>query len=104
MKSIPVAKIKDHIGQRVKLQGWLHNPRRLGQVNFLLLRDRTGLAQAVLSKEDLAPLENLQMETVLEVNGVVSEAPPAPSGVELHDVRGKCNGSPPERRPSKCAA
>jgi nondiscriminating aspartyl-tRNA synthetase len=86
MTRVSVGEIKEHIGQRVKLQGWLHNLRRLGQVNFLLLRDSTGLAQAVLSKEDLAPLENLQMETVLEVCGVVSETPAAPSGVELHDV------------------
>jgi nondiscriminating aspartyl-tRNA synthetase len=87
MDCIPVSKLKDHIGQRVKLQGWLHNLRRLGQVNFLLLRDRTGLAQIVLGKEDLAPVENLQMETVLEVTGIVTEAPPAPSGVELHDAK-----------------
>jgi len=86
MKRIPVSELKNHIGRRVKLQGWLHNLRRMGQVNFLLLRDRTGLAQAVLGKEDLAPLEGLQMESVLEVSGVVTAAPPAPSGVELHDV------------------
>jgi nondiscriminating aspartyl-tRNA synthetase len=86
MKHIPVSELKSHTGQRVKLQGWLHNLRRMGKVNFLLLRDRTGLAQAVLGKEDLAPLEGLQMESVLEVCGVVTAAPPAPSGVELHDV------------------
>ncbi|MFL7792926.1 MAG: amino acid--tRNA ligase-related protein, partial [Anaerolineae bacterium] len=87
MTRISASELKEHIGKQVKLQGWLHNLRRLGQVNFLLLRDRTGLAQAVLGKEDLTPLENLQMETVLEVSGVVSEAPPAPLGVELHDVK-----------------
>jgi len=86
MKRIPVSELKNHIGRRVKLQGWLHNLRRMGRVNFLLLRDRTGLAQAVLGKEDLAPLEGLQMESVLEVSGVVTAAPPAPSGVELHNV------------------
>ena len=59
MKHIPVSELKDHVGRRVKLQGWLHNLRRLGQVNFLLLRDRTGLAQMVLGKEDLGGVEDL---------------------------------------------
>jgi nondiscriminating aspartyl-tRNA synthetase len=75
-----------YVGQRVEMTGWLHNLRRLGQVNFLLLRDRAGLAQAVLGKEDLAPLNDLQMETVLAVSGVVTAAPAAPLGVELHQV------------------
>jgi nondiscriminating aspartyl-tRNA synthetase len=87
MKCIPVSELKNHIGQRVKLQGWLHNLRRMGQVNFLLLRNRTDLlVQAVLGKEDLASLEGLQMESVLEVSGVVTAAPLAPSGAELHNV------------------
>jgi nondiscriminating aspartyl-tRNA synthetase len=86
MNRIPVSELSNHVGQRVRLQGWLHNLRRMGQVNFLLLRDRTGLAQAVLGKEDLAPLDGLQMETVLAVSGVVCAVPAAPLGVELHDV------------------
>jgi nondiscriminating aspartyl-tRNA synthetase len=80
------AEVGCHVGERVTIAGWLHNLRCIGKVNFLLLRDRTGLIQAVLSKTDLAPLKGLQMETVLEVSGTVQEAPPAPMGVELHDV------------------
>ncbi|HUV89004.1 MAG TPA: aspartate--tRNA(Asn) ligase [Anaerolineae bacterium] len=86
MKRIVASELSQHVGERVTMAGWLHNLRRMGRVNFLLLRDRTGLAQAVLGKEDLAPLEGLQMETVLEVSGNVVEAPPAPLGLELHGV------------------
>ena len=86
MKRILASELSQHVGERVTMAGWLHNLRRMGRVNFLLLRDRTGLAQAVLGKEDLAPLEGLQMETVLEVSGNVVEAPPAPLGLELHGV------------------
>jgi len=86
MKRIVASELSQHVGERVTMAGWLHNLRRMGRVNFLLLRDRTGLAQAVLGKEDLAPLEGLQMETVLEVSGTVVEAPSAPLGLELHEV------------------
>jgi len=86
MKHIVASELSQHVGQRVQMAGWLHNLRRMGRVNFLLLRDRTGLAQAVLGKEDLAPLEGLQIETVLEASGAVVEAPAAPQGLELHEV------------------
>ncbi|GAB4445183.1 MAG: aspartate--tRNA(Asn) ligase [Anaerolineae bacterium] len=76
-----------HVGQRVRLEGWLHNLRDMGEINFLLLRDRAGLAQAVLSPDDLKPLDGLKVETVLALEGVVVATPQAPGGHELHDVR-----------------
>jgi len=36
-----------HTGERVTVQGWLHRRRTLKSVVFLVLRDRSGLAQAV---------------------------------------------------------
>jgi nondiscriminating aspartyl-tRNA synthetase len=74
------------VGRRVKLQGWLHNLRKQGKVNFLILRDRTGLIQAIASPDDLAAIQGLQMETVLEIEGTVMEAPPAPGGYELQEI------------------
>lgn len=73
------------IGQQVQIAGWVHNIRKVGQVNFLLVRDRTAVAQAVLSPEDLRPLEAYQRETVVEVTGRVVEGPTDLS-IELHDA------------------
>jgi nondiscriminating aspartyl-tRNA synthetase len=67
--------------------GWLHNLRRLGKVNFLVLRDRTALVQAVVGAEQLGALEGLQAESVLALTGLVVEAPSVTLGVELHDVQ-----------------
>ncbi len=64
--------------------GWLHRLRAMGEVNFLVLRDRTGVAQAVLSPDDLAPLHGLLPETVIALTGDVVEAAQAPGGYELH--------------------
>jgi nondiscriminating aspartyl-tRNA synthetase len=79
--------LADHVGERVKVMGWLHNLRRLGKVNFLVLRDRTALVQAVVGAEQLGALEGLQAESVLALTGLVVEAPSVTLGVELHDVQ-----------------
>lgn len=86
MQRILSTELASYAGQTVLLQGWLHNLRAMGEVNFLVLRDRAGLAQAILSPEDLTPLEGLAVESIIELQGVVVEAPPAPSGYELHQV------------------
>jgi nondiscriminating aspartyl-tRNA synthetase len=73
-------------GRRVKLQGWLHNLRKQGKVNFVILRDRSGIIQAVASPEEIKAIQGLQMESVLEIEGTVVAAPPAPGGYELQEI------------------
>ncbi len=58
--------------------------RKLGDVNFLVVRDRTGLIQAVTSEADLKPLDGLQLETVIQVEGEVVASAAAPGGYELY--------------------
>jgi nondiscriminating aspartyl-tRNA synthetase len=77
--------LSQKIGQQVQIAGWVHNIRKVGQVNFLLVRDHTAVAQVVLSPQDLAPLESYQRETVVEVTGRVVEGP-TELGIELHDA------------------
>ena len=78
------SQLKHHVGERVQVKGWLHALRKMGEVNFLLVRDRTGLIQVVTSTDDLEPLDGLQMESVIEVEGEVVVAPNAPGGYELY--------------------
>src|SRR6266404_1102430 len=49
MERILTSELAAHAGERVLLQGWLHRKRELSRVSFLVLRDRAGLAQIVLS-------------------------------------------------------
>lgn len=77
--------VGQQLGQRVCIKGWLHALRKMGDVNFLIVRDRTGIVQAVTSQEDLAPLDGLQTESVITVEGTVVEASGAPGGYELYD-------------------
>ncbi|MCD6290549.1 MAG: aspartate--tRNA(Asn) ligase [Anaerolineae bacterium] len=85
MERTLTTEIGQHVGERVKLAGWLHRLRRLGGVNFLILRDRAGLAQIVL--EDVSPLAHVSPESVIQVQGLVVKEPQAPGGYELHDAQ-----------------
>jgi nondiscriminating aspartyl-tRNA synthetase len=77
-----------HVGERVRLAGWLHALRRLGGINFLLLRDGWGTFQAVLeTPEQVEPLAGCQVESVIEVEGRVAAEPQAPGGLELRECQ-----------------
>ncbi|GAB2487648.1 aspartate--tRNA(Asn) ligase [Promicromonospora xylanilytica] len=64
----------------MRLQGWVHRRRELATVTFLVLRDRTGLAQIVVrAGAGTVPPE----ETTVEVTGTVTANSQAPGGVEV---------------------
>jgi nondiscriminating aspartyl-tRNA synthetase len=72
----------------VQLSGWLHKKRKLGGLNFILLRDRSGLAQILLKNEDeMEKLRELQVGTVLKIVGTVIKDERAPGGVEIHQPK-----------------
>jgi nondiscriminating aspartyl-tRNA synthetase len=85
VQRIHVEELGERAGERVRLAGWLHHQRQLSRLTFLLLRDRSGIAQVVVDRpEAIVELGELQSESVLEVEGLVVAAPQAPGGVELH--------------------
>jgi nondiscriminating aspartyl-tRNA synthetase len=86
MKRTLAAELAEHVGQRVRIGGWLHHQRQLANVAFLLLRDRSGITQVVLSDPaGRGRLAELVAESVLEVEGTVTASEQAPAGVELVD-------------------
>lgn len=72
-----------HIGQQVTLSGWLHRRRELKSVTFLIIRDRSGLAQVVLSGRALGTAAALSEETPVTVTGEVRASDQAPGGAEV---------------------
>ncbi len=80
--------VKDHKGEEVLMQGWLHKKRPLGGMVFLVLRDRGGVMQILIEdKSEIEKLEGMQIGTVLEIVGTVTEEPRAPEGVEIHNPK-----------------
>lgn len=78
--------IAGHLGKTVTVQGWLHKKRLLGGLNFITLRDRSGLVQILAeNKDELEKLRGLQVGTVMTVSGSVVKDERAPGGAEVHD-------------------
>lgn len=87
MKRTLIRDIPQSVGEQITIQGWLHKKRLLGGLNFLTVRDRSGLAQNLIdSKDELEKLRGLQIGTVVAFTGTVVADERAPGGAELHDV------------------
>ncbi len=88
-------------GHTAVVRGWVATTRSSGKIAFVVVRDGTGMLQAVLSKKDV-PAEvwdafgKLTQETSLEVTGVVRAEPRAPGGVELQATDLKILGPSPD--------
>ena len=87
MGRVLTSEVKNHIGEEVLIEGWVHAVRDLGSVCFLIVRDRGGLVQAVLtSREEVAKLDNLYTGTVVAVKGKAAENSKSKAGFELQDA------------------
>ncbi|PGT20714.1 aspartate--tRNA(Asn) ligase [Bacillus cereus] len=94
MKRSLTRECTEHGGKVVLLQGWVKKIRHLGNVSFLLLRDRTGVIQCVLESE-LAGYK-VDVESVVQVIGGIVETTKTELGVEVlaHEVK-ILNGAEP---------
>ncbi|MDW8106438.1 MAG: aspartate--tRNA ligase [Armatimonadota bacterium] len=77
----------EHIGQHVRLNGWVHRIRDLGGLVFIDLRDRTGLVQVVfdpsISPELLEQASDLRVEYCVAVAGEVRRRRPGAENPKL---------------------
>jgi nondiscriminating aspartyl-tRNA synthetase len=100
MPRVLAAHLREHVGEEVRLAGWLHRQRRLSRVSFLIVRDRSGLGQVVVDDPDEADrLAELPAETVVTVVGTVVAAAGAPGAAELHGPELEIVAQPAERPP-----
>lgn len=88
MQSVYIEDIAAHEGKEVTLRGWVYNKRSSGKLQFVILRDGTGIIQCVgfkgnFSAEQFDALDKLTQESSLEVRGKVRRDERAPGGYEL---------------------
>ncbi|HWU28015.1 MAG TPA: OB-fold nucleic acid binding domain-containing protein, partial [Microbacterium sp.] len=81
-------------GTTVTLMGHVHRRRILSSVTFLVLRDRTGLAQVVLHRDAEHPADVPPEETVVRITGLVAANPQAPGGAEVVSPQIEVLGEP----------
>lgn len=75
MKRTLIGDTPAHVGQTVRVEGWVHNRRDHGGLIFIDLRDHTGLLQLVINPESkaFADSEQLRDEYVIRAEGTVLE-------------------------------
>src|SRR5437763_2566471 len=88
MQQVYINQLSHHVGEEVKLRGWLYNMRSSGKRMFPQLRDGTGVVQCVVFKKSVASevwdsLEHLGQESSLVVRGTVRADERAPGGYEI---------------------
>ena len=92
-----------HENQEVTLAGWLYNRRGSGKVQFMIIRDGTGLCQCIVEKgkipdELFEQLKHLGQESSLTVTGTVRAEQRSVGGYELAVTDAKiissCEGYP----------
>jgi asparaginyl-tRNA synthetase len=80
--------LKDKTNQKVTLAGWLYQARSSGKIQFLIIRDGTGLCQCIVEKGKISDglfeqLKHLGQESSLAVTGVVRADERSVGGYEL---------------------
>jgi len=83
-----ISQVGDYVGSEVELRGWLYNKAGKGKLQFLHLRDGSGIIQCVVFKKDVAEdvfslAEHVTQESSIIVRGVVREDPRSPLGYEV---------------------
>lgn len=88
---ISIPEMANYVDQEVIIQGWLYAKTGKGKLQFLQIRDGTGIAQAVIFKGNVSTDEfeagkRLSQESSLRVRGRVKQsdrAPGIPGGYEV---------------------
>ena len=78
MIRVPVASLREHVGETVTIAGWVQTLRLQRAMQFVLVRDHTGTAQVTHRRDGTpieAELERLTVESAVRVTGVVADNP-----------------------------
>ena len=85
---IAISDAGNHVGETVRLRGWLYNLRKSGKIVFPIIRDGSGMMQCVAVKSNLPEpvfesLKGLTQESSFAVIGKIRAEPRATGGYEL---------------------
>jgi len=85
---LSIHQCRDHLEEEVTIRGWLVHKRSSGRIRFLVVRDGSGILQAVMMKNKVEEevfqiFDRLTQETSLALTGILHDDPRAPGGVEM---------------------
>ncbi|HET6680965.1 MAG TPA: amino acid--tRNA ligase-related protein, partial [Gemmatimonadaceae bacterium] len=86
--NVRIVDLHQHAGRSVTVHGWVQHLRSSGKVAFVVLRDGTGILQAVLVKSQVSAevwdrFAELTLETSVAITGEVRADARAPGGFEM---------------------
>src|SRR5712675_1716752 len=86
--TLRIAELHDHVGVTATIRGWVTHVRSSGKVAFAVIRDGTGILQAVLVKSQVTPevwsrFAELTTEASVSVTGEVKVDARSPGGYEI---------------------
>ncbi|MFI5370156.1 MAG: asparagine--tRNA ligase [Candidatus Eisenbacteria bacterium] len=79
---------QSHLGEIVEVRGWVTHKRSSGKVQFIVVRDGSGLMQCVAGRQDVSDAEwttgeTLTQESSVVVTGTLRADARSPGGVEM---------------------
>ncbi len=88
MERVYIADAAEHVDQNVTIKGWVQNKTHKGKLLFIMLRDGTGMIQAVVFKGNFDDdyfdeLVRLSQESAIIVTGKIVEDKRSKGGFEL---------------------
>ncbi|WP_195987474.1 aspartate--tRNA(Asn) ligase [Clostridium sp. D53t1_180928_C8] len=72
MKRKLVSELNNCINNKVNIQGWICKIRKLKNISFLIVRDRSGLVQCIV--DNSINISNFKLESVVSIKGEVKES------------------------------
>ena len=78
----------EHIGKEVSIRGWVYRARTSGKLTFIIVRDSTGIIQAIANSSKVPEalydeLSSLKIESSLSITGTVRKDERSISGYEI---------------------
>ena len=92
-----VSDISGKIGKKVSVRGWVHRKRESGGIVFIVVRDRSGIVQASVKKDQVdakswKDAQDASVESSIELSGMLKEDKRAPTGLEIEAAKVHCIG------------
>ncbi|WP_066892332.1 aspartate--tRNA(Asn) ligase [Clostridium nigeriense] len=72
MERIMINNIKNYINEKIKIEGWIYRIRKLKNITFIVVRDKSGLIQCVVENTKTNE-KNIKIESVVSIIGGVKE-------------------------------
>ena len=73
MKRVLIKELKKFINEKVLIQGWIYKVRKLKNITFIIIRDRSGLVQCVIENSKF-DINSISLESVVSILGLVKES------------------------------